>query len=90
LNNLDKYGEMRLRYLHAKKPELYRELFFTGKLAEHCEQIEAVAFKMSEQIQEDYIAKHPLPEDDFWMRVSIRMMAQMVADEVICHEIICI
>lgn len=65
LNNLGKYGVMRLNYLHGSKPEMYRELFFTGTLAEHCEQIETVAFKMWEQIQEDYIARHPLPVDDF-------------------------
>lgn len=88
LNNLGRYGKMRLEYLHAQKPELYQELLYTAKLAEHCEQIEAVAFKMSEQIQDAYIAKHPLPGDDFWMRVSIRMMAQMVADEVVRFRVI--
>lgn len=88
LSELGKYGVKRLKYLHAQKPEMYRELLLTGKLAEHCEEIEAVAFEVSEQIQEDYIAGHPLPEEDFWMRVSIRMMAQMVADEVVSQKII--
>lgn len=88
LNNLGRYGKMRLEYLHAQKSELYRELLYTAKLAEHCEQIEAVAFKMSEQIQDDYISKHPLPDDDFWMCVSIRMMAQLVADEVVRFQVI--
>lgn len=88
LRALDKYGKMRLNYLHVQKPEMYLELLFTGKLAEHCEQIGVVAFKMSEQLQEDYIAKHPLPDDDFWMRVSIRMMAQMAADEVVDQNVI--
>ena len=88
LANLGKYGIRWLEYLHAQKPEMYRELLFTNQLAEHCEQIEKVAFKMSEQIQDAYIAKHPLPDNDFWMRVSIRMMAQMVADEVVRFQII--
>lgn len=88
LSTLDKYGKMRLNYLHAQKPEMYLELLFTGKLAEHCEQIGVVAFKMSEQIQNDYIDKHPLPDEDFCMRVSIRTMAQMVADEIVSAETI--
>lgn len=50
LSELGKYGARRLEYLHAKKPEMYRELFLTGKLAEHCEKIEALAFKVSEQV----------------------------------------
>lgn len=88
LKQLGKYGQRRLEYIHAKMPALYRELLLTGQLVEHCEQIEARAFKLSEQIQEEYIAKHPLPEEDFWMRVSIRVMAQMVADEVVLHNMI--
>lgn len=88
LSNLSKYGTRRLEYLHTQKPEMYRELLLTGKLAEYCEKIEAMAFEVSEQIQEDYIFKHPLPEENFWMRVSIRMMAQMVADEVVSKKII--
>lgn len=40
LDNLGKYGTLRLRYLHEYKPEIYRELLFTGKLAEHCGSID--------------------------------------------------
>ena len=36
LKNLEKYGRLRLKYLHGFKQEMYRELLFTGKLAEHC------------------------------------------------------
>ncbi len=34
--DLGKYGILRLRYLHDHKRSLYRELFLTGKLAQHC------------------------------------------------------
>lgn len=88
LKQLEKYGKMRLEYIHDRKPALYRELLLTGKLAEHCRQIEATAFNLSEQIQEKYIEQNPLPDDDFWMRVSIRAMAQMVADEVVQFQLI--
>lgn len=88
LKQLGKYGQRKLAYIHGKRPELYRELLLTGKLAEHCDEIEERAFKLSEQMQEAYIAIHPLPEDDFWMRVSIRTMAQMVADEVVQFRVI--
>lgn len=36
LNTLGKYGRLRLEYLHGFKQEMYRELLFSGKLAEHC------------------------------------------------------
>ncbi|APF28484.1 transposon-encoded TnpV family protein [Clostridium sporogenes] len=35
LNNLGKYGLLRLNYLHEQKPGMYRELLLTGNLAEH-------------------------------------------------------
>ena len=88
LADLGKYGLQRLNYLKIQKPSFFTELVRTGKLAEHCAEIEKAAFRLSEQIQDNYIAKHPLPEDDFWERVAIRMMAQMVADEVVCFQII--
>lgn len=88
LNDFGKYGRLRLRFLKLQKPLAFREMMIIGQLAEHCKQIEQIAFQMLEQIQEDYIAKHPLPEDDFWMRASIRAMGQMVADEVVCYELI--
>ncbi len=35
LDSLGKYGRLRLSYLHEQKPGMYRELLFTGELAEH-------------------------------------------------------
>lgn len=61
---------------------MYRELLITGKLADHCEHIETLAFQFSEQIHHFYISQHSLPEDDFWTRVSAYSTAQMIADEV--------
>lgn len=88
LNGLGKYGRLRLKYLKLQKPCVFRELVITGQLAEHCEQIEEQASRLSETVQESYINRHPLPEDDFWERLAIRTMAQMVANEVVCHELI--
>lgn len=88
LAELGKYGLQRLNYLKMRKPSFFTELVRTSKLAEHCEEIEEAALCLSEQIRENYIAKHPLPEDDFWERVAIRMMAQMVAEKMVCFQII--
>lgn len=88
LNNLGKYGRLRLQFLKLQKPWVFREMVITGQLADHCEQIEEQANRLSETIQESYIHRHPLPEDDFWERLAIRTMAQMVANEVVCHELI--
>lgn len=88
LADLGKYGLQRLTYLKLHKPDLFMELLRTGKLAEHCIAIEEAGLRTAEHIQDCYIAKHPLPEDDFWERVAIRMMAQVVADEMVCYQII--
>lgn len=88
LNNLGKYGRKRLQFLKLQKPWVFGEMVIAGQLAAHCEQIEGQANRLSETVQESYINHHPLPEDDFWERLAIRTMAQMVADEVVCHGLI--
>lgn len=65
-----------------------KEKMVTGKLADHCESIETLAFQLSEQIHHFYISQHSLPEDDFWTRASAYSAAQMIADEVVCHKLI--
>lgn len=88
LNDLGKYGRLRLQYLKLQKPWVFRELVIQGQLAEHCGQIEKQANRLSETVQESYIKRHPLPDDDFWERLAICTMAQMVANEVVSHELI--
>lgn len=88
LENLGKYGILRLRYLHEHKPELYRELLLTSKLAEHCDNIDKVAFERSERIRADYLKIHLMPDEDAMELIRISTQAQMVADEFICTEFI--
>lgn len=64
LVDLEKYGRLRLNYLHKQKPEVYRELLLTGKLAEHCTIIDKTAFEMAERIRADYLKAQPMPEED--------------------------
>lgn len=82
IDNLGKYGRLRLNYLYEQKPGMYRELLLTGKLAEHCAKIEKTAFEMAEHIREDYLRAHPMPEDDTLERLRISTQAQMIADEI--------
>lgn len=88
LDNLGKYGKLRLDYLHEHRPGLYCELFFTGKLAEHCDHVDKTAFELSERIRADYLKAHPMPDDDTMERIRISTQAQMVADEIVCTELI--
>ncbi|MFI3236591.1 MAG: TnpV protein [Lachnospiraceae bacterium] len=88
LKNLDKFGKARLHYLHKQKFEYYKELFYSGKLAEHYEEVAERAFQRSEQVQEQYIERHPLPQEDFFERVAIRTMAKMIGDEIAMEEIV--
>lgn len=90
IDDLGKYGRLRLNYLCEQKPQMYRELLLTGKLAEHCMVIEKTAFEMSEQVRADYLKKHPMPEDDTMERIHLSTQAQMIADEIVIAQIICI
>lgn len=88
LDNLGKYGLLRLSYLHEQKPVMYRELLLTGKLAEHCTVMDKTAFKMAEQIRADYLKAHPVPEEDTMERIRLSELAQDIADECVLHNLI--
>ena len=88
LNNLVKYGTLRLRYLHGYKPEMYRELLLTGKLAKHCDSIDKAAFERSERIRSDYLKAHPMPDEDTMERIRLSVLAQDIAEEIVLNELI--
>lgn len=85
---MGKYGILRLRYLHEHKPELYRELLLTGKLAKHCDNIDKAAFERSERIRADYLKIHPMPDEDAMERVRLSTLVQDIADEIVMAELI--
>lgn len=89
LDNLGKYGRLRLNYLHEQKPAMYRELLVTGKLAEHCTAIDKTAFELAERIRADFLKAHPMPEDDTLERIHTSTQAQMIADEIVTDQLIC-
>ncbi|MGN6714001.1 TnpV protein [Anaerocolumna jejuensis] len=88
LADLGKYGLLRLKYLHEQKPEIYRELLLTGKLAEHCIAIQKTAFDMAERIRTDYLKAHPMPEDDAMERIRLSEQEQEIADECVFYDLI--
>lgn len=88
--DLGKYGILRLRYLCEVKPTMYRELLLTGKLAQHCQAVDRASFEQSEQIQAAWLETHPLPPEDTMERIQLRTQAQMIADEIVTADLICI
>ncbi|MDD4389264.1 MAG: TnpV protein [Eubacteriales bacterium] len=90
LDGLGKYGRLRLSYLHEQKPGLYRELLLTGKLAAHCAKVDETAFEMAERIRADYLKAHPMPEEDAMERIRLSTQTQMIADEIVTYQLICI
>lgn len=88
LKCLGRFGKARLEYLHSKHFEYYRELLIMGKLAEHCEGYDEKGYALLEQLQQTYIAKHPLPDDDFMETVRIRTQARDWAEEVIASQMV--
>ena len=69
---------------------MYRELLLTGKLAAHCAKIDETAFDMPEWIRADYLKAHPMPEEDTMERIRLSTQAQMIADEIVTDQLICI
>ena len=90
LDGLGKYGRLRLNFLREQKPQMYREWLLTGKLAEPCAKVERAAFEMSEKIRAGFLNKNPMPEDDTMERIHFSTQAQMIADEIVTSQIICI
>lgn len=87
-NDLGKYGMLRLRYLHEQKPEMFRELLFTGKLAEHCSAVDKAAFELTERIRKDYLNASPILVEDTMGRICLSELAQDIADEFVLSDLI--
>ncbi|NLK38284.1 MAG: TnpV protein [Epulopiscium sp.] len=86
--DLGKYGNLRLKYLYEQKPEMYRELLFSGKLARHCADMEKSAFDMAERIRGQYLEQNPPPIEDTLARIQAFTLAQEVADEFALHNLV--
>lgn len=87
-SDLDKYGNLRLKYLHEQKPEMYRELLVSGKLARHCADIKKSAFDMAERIRGQYLEQNPPPLENTMARIQAFTLAQDIADECVLHDLI--
>ncbi len=89
LQQLGRFGKDRLEYLHSQKFELYHELLLTGKLTEHCENIEAQADEMYEKLFQKYLNDNKIPNgDDFFARLEAFKQAESLAKEYIFNNYI--
>ncbi len=89
LNDLGKYGRMRLEYLREYRPGMYRELLVSGRLAGHCRSVDELGFEMAEQILERYLETNPVSDGDFIKCVQIHFLAQQLANEIVSSIFIC-
>ena len=89
INSLGKYGRLYLNYLHEQKPEMYRELLLTGRLAEHCAVIEKNAFEMAKCVRTAYLKPQSMPEKDTMEGIRLLEQAQEIADECVISDLIC-
>lgn len=87
-SDLGKYGNLRLKYLREQKPEMYRPLLFSGKLARHCADMEQSAFDMAERIRGRYLEQNPPALEDTFARIQVFTLAQDIADECVLHDLI--
>ncbi len=88
LEQLGRFGKARLEYLHSEKFEFYRELLLTGKLAEHCKNIEKQADEMYEKLFKKYLDNNEVPSgDDFFARTAVFEQADSWAREIVIEQI---
>ncbi len=89
LKQLEKFGKARLEYLHSAKFEMYREMLLTGKLAEHCENIEVKGDEMYEKLFQKYLKDNPpLDGEDFFARLAVFEQADKWANEVVMTQLV--
>lgn len=86
-DDLGKYGNLRLRYLHEQKLQMYSKLLFSGKPAQHCADIEQAAFELAERIRGQYLREHSTPAEGM-ERIQAFTQAQMIADEIVLHDMV--
>lgn len=87
LQNSGRFGKARLEYLHSQCFVYYRELLITGKLVAHCEKHDKRGHELAERLHEEYIERHPFPDDDFIEIVRRREQARDWAEEVIIQKL---
>lgn len=87
LDNLGKYGRMRLEYLRECRSGRYRELLVSGKLAGHCKSVDELGFEMAEQIWKQYFENHHVYDESFMERIRVYTAAQNVVNEIIVHTL---
>lgn len=89
LEKMGRFGKARLNYLHSEKFDMYRELLLTGKLAEHCENIEVQADELYENLFQKYLKDNPPPSgEDFFKRVAVFEQADSWAREIALKEVV--
>lgn len=88
INQLGKFGKARLCYLHEKKFEYYRRLFFTGKLFDYLEKLDKKAAKRCEELQQAYLSKYNLAAMDFQESWQMHTQARLWAEEIVMNDVI--
>ena len=89
---LGKYGRMRERFLKENKPELYAELVRSGKLFDHCAEIDDTASERVNRIvksmaQSEGLTEH-LKNTDPMKWVGLMNNYKSCAEEEIYNELI--
>jgi len=86
---LGKYGRMAMRHLHETNPQKFSLLKMTGRLMTEMYRIDEEATEMLYKIEDEYIKKHPLPNDnDFFAVVRARNTARSIAEKFVLHDLI--
>lgn len=89
---LNKYGQMRLKYLKDNKKAVYSIMQFDGALNEHLKEIQEIATERVEQIIKQLKAKSDLTENmkdtDMLYWVGTMNSIKVQAEEIVLNELI--
>lgn len=82
MQNLGKYGSLRLEQLQQNRPQEFQSLSQRGELEQHCRQVDAQAREMKAKLLSELNAQQPnaSPEQ--------REMLSRQAEEIVLHDLV--
>ena len=92
MNPIGKYGRMRKRYLKEHRPALYSSLLLTGKLDQHCAEIDGACEERMELLSWQMASQEGVTEAlkaaDQMERVRCMNSIRNRAEEIVLHELV--
>ena len=87
--DIGKYGRLWMKYIQSEYPQRYRSLVRFGELHSKAVEVNAVAYELLGDIENEWLMKHkPKDKKSFMEIYRLRTQARLVAEEVVLHDVV--